>query len=402
MKFTEFGFESQLDEGLEAMGFSEATPVQESAIPLILENKDILVSAQTGTGKTAAFLLPTLNNILKNKHKGVSTLILVPTRELAMQIDQQIQGLGYFLNVSSIPVYGGGEGAVWDTQKKAFKGGVDIVVATPGRLMAHMEMGYVNLKNIKHLILDEADRMLDMGFINDITNIVAKLPVERQTLLFSATMPDRIKKFADKLQRNPERVNLATSKPAEGVLQAAYLVEENDKYDLIASLLDEKDLQSVIVFASAKLKVNTIVRTLKKRKMNVEGIHSDLDQKQREEVLLGFKNRKTNILVATDVISRGIDINNIDLVVNFDVPNDPEDYVHRVGRTARAKSEGVALTFINSDSKEQYNFKRIEDLIEDEVFKVPLPREVGVSPKYNPSAKPPRKSFKKKFIKRRK
>lgn len=402
MKFIEFGFESQLDEGLEAMGFSEATPVQESAIPLILENKDILVSAQTGTGKTAAFLLPTLNNILKNKYKGVSTLILVPTRELAMQIDQQIQGLGYFLNVSSIPVYGGGEGAVWDTQKKAFKGGVDIVVATPGRLMAHMEMGYVNFKNIKHLILDEADRMLDMGFITDITNIVAKLPVDRQTLLFSATMPDRIKKFADKLQRNPERVNLSTSKPAEGVLQAAYLVEENDKYDLIASLLDEKDLQSVIVFASAKLKVNTIVRTLKKRKMNVEGIHSDLDQKQREEVLLGFKNRKTNILVATDVISRGIDINNIDLVVNFDVPNDPEDYVHRVGRTARAKSEGVALTFINSDSKEQYNFKRIEDLIEDEVFKVPLPHEVGVSPKYNPSAKPPRKSFKKKFIKRRK
>jgi len=279
---------------------------------------------------------------------------------------------------------------------------VDIVVATPGRLMAHMEMGYVNFKNIKHLILDEADRMLDMGFITDITNIVAKLPVDRQTLLFSATMPDRIKKFADKLQRNPERVNLSTSKPAEGVLQAAYLVEENDKYDLIASLLDEKDLQSVIVFASAKLKVNTIVRTLKKRKMNVEGIHSDLDQKQREEVLLGFKNRKTNILVATDVISRGIDINNIDLVVNFDVPNDPEDYVHRVGRTARAKSEGVALTFINSDSKEQYNFKRIEDLIEDEVFKVPLPHEVGVSPKYNPSAKPPRKSFKKKFIKRRK
>jgi len=402
LKFIEFGFESQLDEGLEAMGFSEATPVQESAIPLILENKDILVSAQTGTGKTAAFLLPTLNNILKNKYKGVSTLILVPTRELAMQIDQQIQGLGYFLNVSSIPVYGGGEGAVWDTQKKAFKGGVDIVVATPGRLMAHMEMGYVNFKNIKHLILDEADRMLDMGFITDITNIVAKLPVDRQTLLFSATMPDRIKKFADKLQRNPERVNLSTSKPAEGVLQAAYLVEENDKYDLIASLLDEKDLQSVIVFASAKLKVNTIVRTLKKRKMNVEGIHSDLDQKQREEVLLGFKNRKTNILVATDVISRGIDINNIDLVVNFDVPNDPEDYVHRVGRTARAKSEGVALTFINSDSKEQYNFKRIEDLIEDEVFKVPLPHEVGVSPKYNPSAKPPRKSFKKKFIKRRK
>ena len=388
------------------MGFSEATPVQESAIPLILEKKDILVSAQTGTGKTAAFLLPTLNSILKNKIKGFSTLILVPTRELAMQIDQQIQGLAYFLNISSIPVYGGGEGAVWDTQKNAFKQGVNIVVATPGRLMAHMELGYVDCSKIKHLILDEADRMLDMGFIQDIKNIASKLPKDRQSLLFSATMPDKIKKFADELQNNAERVNLSTSKPAEGVLQAAYLVNENDKYDLISSLLHKKDLQSVIVFASAKLKVNTIVRTLKKMKMNVEGIHSDLDQKQREAVLLSFRNRKTSILVATDIISRGIDIDNIDLVVNFDVPNDPEDYVHRVGRTARAKSEGVAITFINDDSKEQFNFKRIEDLIEEEVFKVPLPKEIGTSPEYNPNAKKKgngrRKPFKTKFFKRKK
>lgn len=401
MKFTDFGFEPQLDEGLEAMGFSEATPVQENAIPLILKNKDILVSAQTGTGKTAAFLLPVLNNILKNKLKGVSTLILVPTRELAIQIDQQVQGLGYFLNISSVPVFGGGEGAAWDVQKNAFKQGVDIVVATPGRLMAHMELGYVNFSNVKHLILDEADRMLDMGFISDIKAIASKLPKKRQSLLFSATMPDRIKKFADELQTNAERINLATSKPAEGVLQAAYLVEENDKYSLIGSLLHKKDLQSVIVFASAKVKVNTIVKTLKKMKMNVEGIHSDLDQKQREEVLLGFRNRKVNILVATDIISRGIDIDHIDLVVNFDVPNDPEDYVHRVGRTARAKSEGVALTFINKESKEQFNFKRIEDLIEEAVFKIPLPEEIGTSPKYDPSAKPPKKSFRKKFFKRK-
>ncbi|MGB5988431.1 MAG: DEAD/DEAH box helicase [Marinifilaceae bacterium] len=401
MKFTDFGFEPQLDEGLEAMGFSEATPVQESAIPLILKNKDILVSAQTGTGKTAAFLLPVLNNILKNKLKGVSTLILVPTRELAIQIDQQVQGLGYFLNISSVPVFGGGEGAAWDTQKNAFKRGVDIVVATPGRLMAHMELGYVDFSHVNHLVLDEADRMLDMGFIADIKAIAAKLPKKRQSLLFSATMPDRIKKFADELQTDAERINLATSKPAEGVLQAAYLVEEKDKYDLIGSLLHKKDLQSVIVFASAKVKVNTIVKTLKKMKMNVEGIHSDLDQKQREEVLLGFRNRKVNILVATDIISRGIDIDHIDLVVNFDVPNDPEDYVHRVGRTARAKSEGVAITFINKESKEQYNFKRIEDLIEEEVFKIPLPVEIGKSPGYNPSAKPPKTSFKKKFFKRK-
>jgi len=401
LKFTDFGFEPQLDEGLEAMGFSEATPVQESAIPLILKNKDILVSAQTGTGKTAAFLLPVLNNILKNKLKGVSTLILVPTRELAIQIDQQVQGLGYFLNISSVPVFGGGEGAAWDTQKNAFKRGVDIVVATPGRLMAHMELGYVDFSHVNHLVLDEADRMLDMGFIADIKAIASKLPKKRQSLLFSATMPDRIKKFADELQTDAERINLATSKPAEGVLQAAYLVEENDKYALIGSLLNNKELQSVIVFASAKVKVNTVVKTLKKMKMNVEGIHSDLDQKQREEVLLGFRNRKVNILVATDIISRGIDIDHIDLVVNFDVPNDPEDYVHRVGRTARAKSEGVAITFINKESKEQYNFKRIEDLIEEEVFKIPLPEEIGKSPEYNPSAKPPKTSFKKKFFKRK-
>jgi superfamily II DNA/RNA helicase len=402
LKFTDFGFVPQLDEGLEAMGFSEATPVQEHSIPLILDKKDILVSAQTGTGKTAAFLLPTLNNILKDKLKGVSTLILVPTRELAIQIDQQVQGLGYFLNISSIPVYGGGAGTAWDEQKNAFKRGVDVVVATPGRLMAHMELGYVDFSHCKHLILDEADRMLDMGFIADIKNIVAKLPAKRQSLLFSATMPDRIQKFADELQNDAERINLSTSKPAEGVLQAAYLVEEHDKYALIGSLLKEKDLQSVIVFASAKVKVNTIVRTLKKMKMNVEGIHSDLDQKQREEVLLSFRNRRTSILVATDIISRGIDIDNIDLIVNFDVPNDPEDYVHRVGRTARAKSEGVALTFINKEVKEQYNFKRIEDLIEDEIFKVPLPGEIGTAPKYNPSAKPPKKSFKQKFFKKRK
>lgn len=358
--------------------------------------------AQTGTGKTAAFLLPTLNSILHNKLKGFSTLILVPTRELAIQIDQQVQGLAYFLNISSIPVYGGGEGAAWDTQKNAFKQGVNIVVATPGRLMAHMELGYVDSSKIKHLILDEADRMLDMGFIQDIKNIVSKLPKSRQTLLFSATMPDKIRKFADELQNNAERVNLSTSKPAEGVLQAAYLVKESDKYSLISSLLDGKDLQSVIVFASAKVKVNTIVRTLKKMKMNVEGIHSDLDQKEREAVLLSFRNRKTNILVATDIISRGIDIDNIDLVINFDVPNDPEDYVHRVGRTARAQSEGVALTFINDESKEQFNFKRIEDLIEEEVFKVPLPKKIGESPEYNPNAKPKRTYFKNKFFKRKK
>lgn len=401
MDFKDFGFVGELAEGLETMGFEAATEIQEMAIPHILEGKDVLASAQTGTGKTAAFLLPALDNILRNKYEGLSTVILVPTRELALQIDQQIQGFGYFLPISSVSVYGGGEGSAWDTQKRALSSGVNVVVATPGRLIAHQEMGYVDFSGVKCLILDEADRMLDMGFQNDILKIIGTMPKEnRQTLLFSATMPARIKKLVNDIQNDPVQINLAPSKPAEGVLQAAYLVYEAGKNDLLMSLLDGKDMKSIIVFASSKMKVNRVAASLKKLGLNVAAIHSDLDQKAREKVLLDFKNRKIQILVGTDIISRGIDIDNIELVINYDVPNDCEDYVHRVGRTARAEKEGVALTFINEDSKEQSSFKNIEVFIEDEVFKVPLPPELGESPKYNPKEMRKRKPYKKKYYKK--
>lgn len=397
MNFKDFDFVGELAEGLETMGFEMATEIQELAIPHILEGKDVLACAQTGTGKTAAFMLPALNNILRNKYKGLSTVVLVPTRELALQIDQQIQGFGYFLPVSSVSVYGGGEGSAWDIQKKAMTSGVNVVVATPGRLIAHMEMGYVDYSSLKCLVLDEADRMLDMGFQNDIMKIINAMPKEnRQTLLFSATMPDRIKKLVHDVQNEPVQINLAPSKPAEKVLQAAYVVYEDVKTELLMSLLDGKDMKSIIVFASSKIKVNKLASSLKKLGLNVAAIHSDLDQKAREEVLLDFKNRKIQILVGTDIISRGIDIDNIELVINYDVPNDCEDYVHRVGRTARAKREGVAITFISEDNKEQVYFKKIEEFIEDEVFKIPLHPDMGEAPEYNPREQKKRKFYKRK------
>jgi len=401
LDFKDFGFVAELAEGLDTMGFEKATEIQEMAIPYILERKDVLASAQTGTGKTAAFLLPALDNILRNKYEGLSAVILVPTRELALQIDQQIQGFGYFLPISSVSVYGGGEGSAWDIQKNALKSGVNIIVATPGRLISHQEMGYVDFSSLKCLILDEADRMLDMGFQNDILKIIGTMPKEdRQTLLFSATMPARIKKLVDKIQKDPVQINLAPSKPAEGVLQAAYLVYEAGKVDLLMSLLEGKDLKSIIVFASSKIKVNKVTSSLKKMGLNVAAIHSDLDQKARETVLLDFKNRKIQILVGTDIISRGIDIDNIELVINYDVPNDCEDYVHRVGRTARAEKEGVALTFINEDNKEQSSFKNIEEFIEDEIFKIPLSPEQGESPEYKPKDMKKRKPYRKKNYKK--
>ncbi len=401
MDFKDFGFVEELAEGLDTMGFEKATEIQERAIPYILERKDVLASAQTGTGKTAAFLLPALDNILRNKYEGLSTVILVPTRELALQIDQQIQGFGYFLPITSVSVYGGGEGSAWDIQKNALKSGVNIIVATPGRLIAHQEMGYVDFSSLKCLILDEADRMLDMGFQNDILKIIGTMPKEdRQTLLFSATMPSRIKKLVNDIQKDPVHINLAPSKPAEGVLQAAYLVYESGKNELLKSLLEGKDIKSIIVFASSKMKVNKVASSLKKMGLNVAAIHSDLDQKAREAVLLDFKNRKIQILVGTDIISRGIDIDNIELVINYDVPNDCEDYVHRVGRTARAEKEGVALTFINEENKEQSSFKKIEEFIEDEIFKVPLNPALGESPEYKPKDEKKRKPYRKKYYKK--
>ncbi len=383
MKFSEFDFEPEVMDGLNSMGFENCTPVQELAMPVIWEGKDLIACAQTGTGKTAAYLLPVLNRIAKEKSTGINTLIIAPTRELVLQIDQQIEGFSYFTGATSVAVYGGGEGAAFDQQKAALVQGAEIVVATPGRLLSHMNLKYSDFGTLKHLILDEADRMLDMGFFDDIMRIVKELPVERQTLLFSATMPPKIRKLAENILRNPENINIAISKPAENIIQAAYMAYEHQKLPLMKALLKGKtEYQSVIIFTSRKINVNQLVRELRRMGFSADGMLSDLDQKEREEVMLRFRNRQTQILVATDIVSRGIDIDNIDLVMNFDVPRDPEDYVHRIGRTARAQQSGVAITLISE--QDQHDFKRIEDLIERDIIKIPLPEGLGEAPEYNP------------------
>jgi len=387
MNFKELGLNSQMLEAISFMGFEQATPVQEFAVPEILKGNDLIACAQTGTGKTAAFVLPVLNELTKDHKHETSVLIIVPTRELAIQIDQQIQGFTYFTPVDSIAIYGGGSGSDWDSEKRALTSGADIIVATPGRLISHLNMGYVKFDAIQHLILDEADRMLDIGFLDDILKIIEYIPKKRQTLMFSATMPPKIRQLSSKILTKPKEVSIEISKPAEGVLQAAYLTYDTQKTALISSLIENKpELTSVLIFSSTKLKVNDIVRDLRKTEKNVQGISSALDQNKREEVLMNFRSKKTRVIVATDVLSRGIDIKDIDLVINFDVPNDAEDYVHRIGRTARAKATGVALTLVNE--ADMYKFKIIEEFIEDEVMKIPLPPELGDGPKWNPTRPP--------------
>ena len=371
MNFTDFDFEEALAESLDSMGFERATPIQEQSIPIILSGRDLIACAQTGTGKTAAFLLPVLNSILKSRVDNTDPLIVVPTRELAIQIDQVLQGFSYFTNVSSIAIYGGNDGKAFEQEKKALESKANIFIATPGRLIAHLNMGYVRFESVRHFILDEADRMLDMGFFEDILKISGYLPKERQTLMFSATMPPEIRKLAHKLLVNPEQVNIALAKPAEGVLQAVYEVAENQKVALLEKLLHGKDDLSVIIFASTKIKVREIEKALILRHFKIRSIHSDLEQQERESALIEFKAKNINIIVATDVLARGIDIDDVGLIVNFDVPAAAEDYVHRVGRTARAAATGVALTFISR--AEQGKFKRIEQLIGVHIRRINLP-----------------------------
>jgi len=395
MTFDEFNLTSELQDAISWMGFRDATPIQEKAIPPITEGRDLIACAQTGTGKTAAFLLPVLDFQARRRTTETNTLILVPTRELAIQIDQQIQGLAYTLDIHSIAIYGGGDGSDWGQQKTALTKGADIIVATPGKLISHLSQGYVRFDHIEHLILDEADRMLDIGFYEDIMKIISFLPKKRQTLMFSATMPPKIRSFAKQILFNPVEIALEMSKPAEGVLQAAYLVYENQKTPLINSLIREKpEYNSILVFSSTKRKVNDIVRGLKSKAYLTEGISSDLEQKEREEILLRFKSRQTRILVATDVLSRGIDIKDINLVVNYDVPGDAEDYVHRVGRTARAETTGVALTLVNEADMPKMH--RIEKLIGYEVYKAPLPEQLGPGPEWKLRTSTPRDFLRKK------
>jgi superfamily II DNA/RNA helicase len=337
--------------------------------------------------------LPILNELVVEHEHVTGTLIIVPTRELAVQIDQQIQGFAYFTPVESIPIYGGGDGLGWEQQKKALTTGTDIIVATPGKLISHLNMGYVKFDKVRHLVLDEADRMLDMGFYEDITKIITYLPEQRQNLMFSATMPPKIRLLAKQILKDPVEVSISMSKPAEGVLQASYLVYEPNKTDLINRLIaDKSEVESILIFSSTKKKVFEIVRSLKNHGYQVEGISSDLEQREREEVLMRFKSKRTRVLVATDVLSRGIDIKEINIVINYDAPNDAEDYVHRVGRTARADATGIAITLVNEE--DMYKLKRIEELIEQEILKLPVPPDIGQSPQWNPKAQPPHRGRK--------
>ena len=400
MNFTTFKFGNELQEGLDIMGFDKATPIQEQAIPIIQEGRDLIACAQTGTGKTAAFVLPILDKLTTiHSSNKVKAIIIAPTRELAKQIDMQIEGFAYFTNSSSYPIYGGGTGVEFDNQKQALKKGADIIICTPGRLLAHLDFDYFDTSAVEFLILDEADRMLDMGFYDDIITITKQLPKKRQTLMFSATMPSKIRELATKLLKNPASISLAISKPAAGITQAAYMCHDSQKVNLVREILrvKGKNLSHVLIFASSIKSVREIKKTLTKAGMRASEMHSGLEQEQREETIRDFKSKKIRILVATDILSRGIDIKGIELVINYEVPHDAEDYVHRIGRTARADSTGEAITFINP--KQVRDFMDIEKLIEKEVPKLNLPKGFETAPEYQIVPKEKKKkwqNFKKK------
>ncbi|MBF9237151.1 DEAD/DEAH box helicase [Hymenobacter sp. BT683] len=360
------------------MNYLQATPVQEQAIPKILDGKDLIACAQTGTGKTAAYLLPLLDKISHAKHGHTTTLILVPTRELATQIDEQVMGFGYYVEASSIAIYGGGKSENWEQQKRALTSGADIIIATPGRLIAHLQMGYVKFDQIKYLVLDEADKMMDMGFSDDIFNIVRQLPKNRQTLLFSATMPTKIRDFSQQILQNPEEIRLAVSKPAAGIDQQMYMAFDRQKIYVLEHIIKTQDVQSMVLFTSQKAAVGGIVKAVNKLGIEARGISSDRTQEEREEIMRAFKNKQFPILVATDVLSRGIDIDSLSHVVNYDIPRAAEDYVHRIGRTARAATKGTAITFISD--QDQDRVVKIEKLIERDLEKKSITEELGLGP----------------------
>ena len=399
MDFKDFNFNPELLEGLLAMGFKNATPIQTQAIPLILAGKDLIACAQTGTGKTGAFLLPIMNMLTENHDRHNTTLILTPTRELAQQIDLQVEALSYFTNISSLTVFGGGDGIAYEQQKRSMREGVDIIIATPGRLIAHLSSGLLKMDKLKYLVLDEADRMLDMGFYEDIMKIVGYLPKVRQTVMFSATMPPKIRTLAATLLKEPESISLAISKPAEGISQQIYMVHDSQKVPLLTELLKSTTYKRIIVFAGRKEKVKELGKVFKKLGQKVAAFHSDLEQKDREGIMLDFKNSKLDVLIGTDVLSRGIDVTGIDLVINFDAPQDPEDYIHRIGRTARAETTGTAITFVNN--KDKRKLANIEKLIERQIERMPIPAHLGEAPADEPNADKPNYPKKKKFFKKK-
>ena len=385
MRFDELYLEDAILDGLDAMNFQEATPIQEQTIPVILEGKDLIACAQTGTGKTAAYVLPIINELSKGNHpeNSVNAVIMAPTRELALQIDQQIEGFTYYVPISAVAIYGGTDGIAWEQQRRGLEMGADIVIATPGRLLSYIKLGVVDLSSVSFFVLDEADRMLDMGFYDDIMQVYNQLPRTCQTVMFSATMPPKIRTLANHILKNPEEVEIAISRPRESIMQTAYICYNMQKVKIIEDLFSTSRPKRVIIFSSSKMNVKDLAKSLKRQKFNVEEMHSDLEQSKREEVMRDFKNGKIDILVATDVVARGIDITDIRLVINFDIPHDPEDYVHRIGRTARGTDgEGLAITFVAPE--EQTAFKKIEDFLGKEVYKIPVDSKFGAVPEYTP------------------
>ncbi len=387
MYFTDFDFEDEVLDALDAMRFETCTPIQEQTIQPLMDGRDLIGVAQTGTGKTAAYLLPVLNKLCKGGYPedAINCIVMAPTRELAQQIDRQLEGFTYFMPFSSVAVYGGNDGQRYEQELRGMARGADIIVATPGRLISHINLGNIDLSKVSFFILDEADRMLDMGFYNDIMTIANKLPKNRQTMLFSATMPQEIRKLAANILTDPLQITLSLAKPADGITQEAYICHEGQKMGIIKSIFEKDSTERVILFASRKNKVKDISIALKKKGFNVGEMHSDLDQSERDEIMFQYKSRKIDIIVATDILARGIDIDDIRIVINYDVPRDCDDYIHRVGRTARANTKGRAITFVSEE--DQAFFKRIEDFMEQDVTKVPVPEELGAAPEYAPKKK---------------
>ena len=395
MKFEETDLNDNILDALYDMHFEDCTPIQEQCIPQILDGRDVLGVAQTGTGKTAAYLLPILSKLDDGGYPkdAVNCIVMSPTRELAQQIDQAMQGFAYYLpDVSSVAVYGGNDGNRYDQEMKSMRLGADVIIATPGRLISHISMGNIDLSKVSFFVLDEADRMLDMGFSDDIMKIASKLPKTCQTIMFSATMPKDIEKLAQTLLKNPVEIKLAVSKPAEKIQQSAYLCYETQKLSIIQDIFKAGDLKRVIIFSGSKMKVKQINQALQHMKINSGEMHSDLDQAQRDEIMFKFKSGQIDVLVATDILSRGIDIDDIAMVINYDVPHDAEDYVHRIGRTARADRDGVAITLVNED--DMYAFHEIEKFLEKDITKNPLPEGCGESPEYITSRRPGKTSAK--------
>ena len=420
MYFDELPLSDELLDALWDMHFEQCTPVQEASIPVILEGKDIISCAQTGTGKTAAYILPLLNNLLTDNHDPdhINAVIMAPTRELAQQIDQQMEGFSFYLPFSSVPVYGGGDGNIWDIQKRGLTRGADVVIATPGRLLSHMNVYKIDFSKVRYFILDEADRMLDMGFFDDILKIVQQLPRKRQTIMFSVTMPDELRRLAKGFMHHPVEVNIAVARPPETIHQQAVVCYEQQKIAIVKRLLESRagnqesghlgarspliphpsPLKKVLLFVGRKANVREVYMALRKEGYEARQMHSDLSQPEREQVLLDFRNGKVDVLVATDIVARGIDVDDIPLVINFDVPRDVEDYVHRIGRTARAENSGEAVTLVSE--KDQIFFSRIERFLKKEIERIPVPAELGEAPDYNPRIPTKKRHFKTKGFKR--